>query len=138
VEPSPPPVPGCPGPLGLGVAPAIPAMPSAGAITIRPTTAILRKALTFRISFVSGGNESPRNIRIRRAKRLTERSRENSCSQRGEVVFERPGTEPIIRTSRPRSRRVSLGVVDLGHRRRLDCRAASRTSPPRSRRPSQR
>lgn len=45
VEPLPPPVPGWPGPLGLGVAAATPAIPNTGIAVIKPATTILRMAL---------------------------------------------------------------------------------------------
>jgi hypothetical protein len=44
VEPLPPPVPGCPGPLGLGFAPATPEIPSTDAVAMRPTKATFRKS----------------------------------------------------------------------------------------------
>ena len=66
VEPSPPPVPGCPGPFGLGVAPAIPAVARAGAMAIRPTTAIFRRDLMFRVSLSRGAEDPfvPMNIGV--------------------------------------------------------------------------
>lgn len=55
VLPLPPPVPGCPGPLGLGVADATPEMPSTDAVAIKPTKAIIRTRVTFSQSFLAWG-----------------------------------------------------------------------------------
>jgi hypothetical protein len=54
VEPFPPPVPGCPGPLGLGVAPATPEIPSSEAVPTTPATAIIRIRVTFAVLSLSG------------------------------------------------------------------------------------
>src|SRR6516225_3289275 len=59
VLPVPPAVPGCPGPLGLGFAPAVPARPSTGAIANTPTTAIFRTNLIFPVSPLSRGGRRP-------------------------------------------------------------------------------